>query len=106
MKFTKEESLKYWQGHIEKSKHCAVSVQSYCKANNLLESSYYYWRDKIYGKKLGLKTKATSKKVKSAFLPVVVSSEQEFECYPQTKRSLPDSQWVAEVITHVIRGLQ
>lgn len=43
------------------------------------------------------------KKVKSAFVPVVVSSS-ETQSYQRTK-SLPDSKWVAEVITSVIRGL-
>ncbi len=110
MKRTNSESIEFWRNHISKAKSQPGSIIGYCKENNLLESSFYYWRDKIFGKKEIKSKKETkkAKKVMSSFLPVVVTAnELNPKNYPQQhiRRQLPESRWVAEIITNVIRGL-
>ncbi len=106
MSRSQSESIEFWRSHIIKARSQSLSTVKYCKANNLLESSFYYWRDKIFGKK-NSRIKQGSKNEVSPFLPVVVApSEIKMQPYPgQDMCQLPDSKWVAEIITNVIRGL-
>ncbi len=106
MNRSQAESIEFWRSHIIKAKSQSISTVKYCKANNLLEASFYYWRDKIFGKK-NSKIKMRVKKEKSPFLPVMVTpTELETKPYPpQSAHHLPDSRWVAEIIASVIRGL-
>lgn len=107
MKRSKSESIEFWRHHINQAKSQPKSIVRYCKANNLLESSFYYWRDKIFAERV-LKPETRRKKVSSAFLPVVVSPPElkmQSDQHESKPRQLPDSQWVAEIITNVIRGL-
>jgi len=106
MKRSQSESIEFWRNHIIKAKSQSISTIKYCKANSLLESSFYYWRDKVFGKN-NLKLKTRSKKEESPFLSVVVTpNDLKMQPYPpQQLRPLPDSSWVAEIITNVIRGL-
>ena len=101
MKTVNQDKLAYWRNHFEQSKIFPDGIQAYCEANKLATSAYYKWRQRI----LNLKpTKTISKKVKSQFLPVVVTpTELKINSHPQQR--LPDSHWVAEIITNVIRGL-
>ena len=107
MKRSRSESIEFWRNHIIQAKSHPESIVRYCKANNLLESSFYYWRDKIFKEKV-LKVKTKPKKVTSPFLPVVVSTT-EFKTQSDeqqlNRQQLPDSKWVAAIITNVIRGL-
>ncbi len=103
MKKLNQVKIEYWRNHLEQSKIYPEGIQAYCKANKLAISNYYKWRQRL----LDLRPpKIKLKKLKSPFLPVTVSCATEFEIqsYPQTKK-LPDSRWVAEIITNVIRGL-
>lgn len=106
MKTHGQEKIKYWSNHFEQSKLYPEGIQSYCKANKLATSAYYKWRQRILNSK---PPKPGSKKVKPSFLPVLVKSpETQMQSYPQhhqSLRQLPDSRWVAEIITNVIRGL-
>jgi hypothetical protein len=98
-----QDKVEYWRNHLEQSKRYPEGIQAYCEANKLAPSNYYKWRQRL----LDLPpAKIILKKPKSPFLPVTVSSATEFEIQsdPQTKK-LPDSRWVAEIITNVIRGL-
>ena len=105
MKTLNNDKFEYWRNHLEQSIKYPNGVQAYCNANRLATSAYYKWRQRI----LNLKPlKIVSKKVKSPFLPVVVSAgEPKMQGYPHQQRShqLPNSRWVAEVIANVIRGL-
>ncbi len=104
MNRSQSESIEFWRSHIIKARSQSLSTVKYCKANNLLESSFYYWRDKIFGKK-NSKIKQRSKNEVSSFLPIVVAPS-EMQPHPaQDMCQLPDSKWVAEIITNVIRGL-
>ena len=105
MKTTNQDKLEYWRNHLEQSKLYPDGIQAYCEANQLAPSAYYKWRQRI----LNLKpSKTISKKVKSPFLPVVVTStDTKKKSNPQQymPQRLPDSRWVSEIITNVIRGL-
>ena len=103
MKKINQVKVEYWRKHLEQSKKYPEGIQAYCKANKLTTSNYYKWRQSL----LNLPpAKINLKKNKSPFLPITVSPATGFEIltYPQTK-NLPDSRWVAEIITNVIRGL-
>lgn len=103
MKKLNQEKIAYWCNHLEQSKGYPEGIQAYCKANKLATSNYYKWRQNL----LNLPpSKINFKKSKSPFLPITVTPATEFEIqsYPQTKK-LPDSRWVADIITNVIRGL-
>ena len=103
MKELNQDKIEYWRNHLEQSKKYPEGIQAYCKANKLAISNYYKWRQRL----LNLPpSKIILEKTKSPFLPVTISSATEFEIqsYPQTKK-IPDSRWVAEIITNVIRGL-
>ena len=103
MKKLNQDKIEYWRNHLEQSKIFPEAIQAYCKANKLATSNYYKWRQSL----LNLPpAKINLKKPKSLFLPITVIPATEFELqtYPQTKK-LPDSRWVAEIITNVIRGL-
>ncbi len=107
MKRSRSESIEFWRNHIIQAKSQPESTVKYCKTNNLLESSFYYWRDKLFKEKVSRPT-AKPKKTKSPFLPVVVSATKfKTQSDPQQPRpqQLPDSLWVSEIITNVIRGL-
>jgi hypothetical protein len=101
MKTSDQAKFEFWRNHYEQSKLYPDGIQAYCDANKLAISVYYKWRQRI----LNLKSSKTIlKKVKSPFLPVVAApTELKIPSYPQQR--LPDSRWVAEIITNVIRGL-
>ena len=103
MKKLNQDKIEYWRKHLEQSKRYPEGIQAYCKVNELAPSNYYKWRQRIFNLP---PAKINLKKPKSPFLPITVTPANEFEIqsYPQTKR-LPDSRWVAEIITNVIRGL-
>jgi hypothetical protein len=105
MKATSLEKIEYWRNHYEQSIIYPNGVQAYCENNKLATSAYYKWRKRI----LNLKpSKNITKKSISPFLPAVVTSEaSKMLSYPHQKITypLPDSKWVAEVISNVIRGL-
>ena len=103
MKEINQDKIEYWRNHLAESKKYPEGIQAYCKAHKLATSNYYKWRQRV----LNLPpVKIILKKSKSPFFPVTVSSATDFEIqsYPQTK-NLPDSRWIAEIITNVIRGL-
>ena len=104
MQRSRSESMEFWHNHIIQSKLQSGSISSYCKANDLQETSFYYWKHKFSGPK---SKKLFSKKLKTPFSPVVVSPEVKVQSYPHQdiNRGLPDSRWVSEIITNVIRGL-
>lgn len=102
MKELNQDKIKYWRNHLEQSKKYPEGIQAYCKANTLATSNYYKWRQRL----LNLPpAKIILRKPKSPFLPVTVASNEiEIQNPTQTKK-LPDSRWVSEIITNVIRGL-
>lgn len=104
MKSPNQDKLEYWRTHLNESKLYPAGIQAYCEVNKLAISVYYRWRQRVLNSN---SAKEISKKIKSPFSPVVVSAN-EFKsqsCQQQRARQLPDSHWVAEIITNVIRGL-
>ncbi len=102
MKELKQDKIEYWRKHLEQSKKYHEGIQAYCKANKLATSNYFKWRQRL----LNLPQAKILKKPKSPFFPVTVfcTPEPEIQSYPQIEK-IPDSRWVAEIITNVIRGL-
>ncbi len=91
--------LKIWEKHIEEAALFSGGVQRYCKSQGLNLSTYYHWRGKLASPKA-----RSTKKQQSSFLPVVVKAP-EFDPTQLMPTRLPDPKWVAEVMTHLIRGL-
>ena len=89
------ERAKFWQQHVEAAKSFSGSVQQYCDEHDLDPSSLYQWRKRFSG--------TNQNPSKSEFLPVVVSRPEQSERPSQA--ILPNAQWVAEVMLHLIRGL-
>jgi hypothetical protein len=88
------DKLKIWEKHIEEAESFAGG---YCKSQGLNLSTYYHWRDKLSSPKV-----KSTRESRSSFLPVVVASREHSKASPA---HLPDAKWVAEVMTHLIRGL-
>lgn len=104
-----------WKYHAEQAVKFDGGIYQYSKINNISKSALYRWI-KICANQDDSKPSQKSKKVNlnksskkvSPFLPVVItpsknSQSETHELKLNTK--LPDSRWVAEIITNVIRGL-
>ena len=93
MKRSRQEIARFWQQHIEAAKSFPGSAQQYCDAHEIQSASFYSWRKRLSG----------VRDHKAKFLPVIISeSERPAE---QSERALPNAQWVAEVMAHLIRRL-
>jgi transposase-like protein len=79
---------------MEAAKSFPGSVQKYCDTHEIQASSFYNWRKRLLEARNFEKAK---------FLPVVISEAKQPAEHPQ--RALPNAQWVAEVMLHLIRGL-
>ena len=42
-----------WEGRIEDWKKSGKSIVQWCKENNLPDHQFYYWRDRLNGKRRG-----------------------------------------------------
>jgi hypothetical protein len=107
MNLSKKEQHEFWREHIIKADAHPEGQRAYLKLHNLADSTYYGWRIKIFGK-VKKEDSQKNKKVNpmKSFLPVIVSPSQDTHIQSNTqKHNLPNSQWVAEIITQVIRGL-
>lgn len=85
---THSEKAEKWQNHMAAAAAFPGSAISYCQSQGISPSTFHHWRRKF--------KYSGEKVIRPAFVPVVVSS-------PRLK--LPEAQWVAEVMTHLIRGL-
>lgn len=89
------ERAKFWQQHVEAAKSFTGSVQQYCDTHELEPSSFYQWRKRLAA--------ATQNPSRLDFLPVVVSNPG--QSGRPSEATLPNAQWVAEVMVHLIRRL-
>ena len=95
MKRSRQEVVKFWKQHIEAAKSFSGSAQEYCDAHEIQSPSFYSWRKRL--------SAVARDPNKAKFLPVIISeAERPAE---QLERVLPNAQWVAEVMLHLIRGL-
>jgi hypothetical protein len=94
MNKTYSERAKFWQQHIDAAKSFPGSAQHYCDVRELKVASFYQWRKRLSKYQLPKK---------SAFLPVIVAQVEQPDRTPEI--ALPNAQWVAEVMLHLIRGL-
>ena len=106
MDVEKNNKIEFWRNHLVAAQSDPNGITAYCKLHGLRSATYYGWRKKL---KVGI---SEPKKVsigrpkipRSPFLPVAVS-------VPETKfqnrsPALPNAKWVAEVMLHLIRGLE
>ncbi len=102
MKTLSTEKVIFWQEHILKAKHHPTGIQSYLDLHNLPQSSFYKWQAKILNLRSANKE---IKKMRSVFLPVVVSKSVTPEISYNPQKDLPDPEWVAKVLANLIREL-
>lgn len=104
-----------WKYHAEQAVKFDGGIYQYSKINNISKSALYRWI-KVCANLDDSKPSRKSKKYKinkiskkeSPFLPVVItpSKSSQSETHElKLNTQLPDSRWVAEIITNVIRGL-
>jgi len=91
-----EKALEFWSKHIEAAANFKGSCASYCRAHDLNIRQFYTWKKRLAQGSLEFK--------KSDFVSVIVSEPRsELTISPNTR--LPEAQWVAQVMLHLIRGL-
>jgi hypothetical protein len=93
MKRSHQESAKFWQQHIEAARSFPGSVQKYCDVHKIESSSFYQWRKRI--------SEMPNPGV-TDFLPVVISKPERLNQNLESR--MPNAQWVAEVMLHLLRG--
>jgi len=97
-----EVKIEYWSQHHKAAEIYPGGISSYCEEQKLSQTMYYKWKRKIALLK--------SKESKTVFLPVQVkeaqSSRESFVTPKDRETILPEAKWVAEVLTHLIRGLR
>jgi hypothetical protein len=88
----KNTKIEFWIKHVAAAPLHEGGVGSYCKLHGLALASYYKWKVKVGRNQI---------KSQPTFLPVTMATP------PRTQAevvSLPEARWVAEVLTHLIRG--
>jgi hypothetical protein len=94
MQATNINKINSWREHIAAAGKYPAGITAYCKEHNISVTMYYKWKVKLrHGEK------------PSAFLPVAVSAPQVPLELRSNIQGLPEAQWVAEVMLHLIRGL-
>lgn len=93
MKQVQESKADIWRKHIESAQSFQGTAREYCERHSLQVQSFYQWKKRLSAG-VGLK--------RSSFAPVVVSR---LELEPLRHGDLPDAQWTAEFILHLLRGL-
>lgn len=97
MRSMNHSKVKFWSDHLAAAARHPAGIGAYCKEHGLSATMYYKWKTKLHQGK-GDKP--------SAFLPVVVAAPQATREFKRNTRDLPEAQWVADVMLHLIRGLQ
>lgn len=115
MNQTKEDQIKYWQGHISQALANDQSLHEYSTLNKVSKSALYRWNK--YFSDLEAKPsiieepaiKAESicedENTLSTHLPAFLECAVLSKAIQSKNKSLPDSTWLAEVIVKVIQGL-
>ena len=92
------EKEQFWKTHILQSKAFDGSVIKYCESQGIAIHKFKYW-------KYELEKRSSVKSTKpSPFLPVQIKEPETKPRNSLKTSDLPDARWVAEVITHLIRG--
>ena len=89
--------VKFWSDHLAAANQHPAGISAYCKEHSLSATMYYKWKIKLH--------EAKGEK-RSAFLPVTVAAPEVIREGKMSARELPDAHWVADVMLHLIRGLQ
>lgn len=93
MKNKTSEAERIWFNRVNMAKSFNGNGKAFCVSEGIDSSSFYYWRKRL----------SQTQERMSAFLPVVINSNSSPEESDLT--TLPEAKWLAEVLTHLIRGL-
>lgn len=100
----------FWEAHISHQKESQQSIPAYCKEHQLNRHTFSYWQAKLTGRPK-TRSRKTSKPL-TAFVPAVMTTPgttvfPKFELQGQSlSDTLPNPQWLGEVLAHMIRGLR
>lgn len=97
MRSSNQSKIKFWSDHIAAAAVHSAGIAPYCKDHGLSLTMYYKWKTRLL--------KAAVEKP-SVFLPVTVAAAPVTEESKLRSRELPNAQWVAEVLAHLLRTLQ
>ena len=90
---SKSEQL--WQERIAAANAFNGTAVAYCRANDIDVNCFYAWRKRLRS--------SVGAPVSSPFVPAVIDVSP---CEQNSRPSrLPDAQWVAEIMTHLVRRL-
>jgi len=106
MESENKSKLEYWTNHITGAEAHPAGMAAYFAEHNIRPATYYGWRKYIKNEGATFKKKASkkSKLTKSPFIPVAVNiAPARLDRQPLPR--LPEAQWVASVMMHLIRGL-
>jgi hypothetical protein len=88
------EKESYWRGQLGDAKKFSGSQVEFCRTRGISFHTFQYWRKR-------LADRACSSATQMSLQPFVAV---EVERLRESQTQLPDARWVAEVMTHLIRG--
>lgn len=65
------EKKRYWQKVIREATRSKLSIREYCRQNQLRESQYYWWQNKLNGSRRPKRLQKQSRKEKPATFALV-----------------------------------
>ena len=97
---TKQDQDNYWREHFVKAEKHSVSQIAYCREAGLDARKLYAARERL--KARAVKARVSKAVVRPGFASVNVAPS-----VPANNRcQLPEAQWVADFIFHLMRGVQ
>jgi len=111
MKTRDQGKIEYWRGHVAGAESFERGVGAYCQTQGLKLSTYYGWRrilQKGARSPRSLKPPRSLEKNQQSFVPMKILCEGDRRgspaFAPTVRPTLPDARWVAEILTHLVRG--
>jgi hypothetical protein len=103
MTHVKKENHLLWKERLERAQQFSGGLRTFCKAEGISESAMYYWRTKLNPSI----TAKDSNKVVPPFARATVGSHipKVSQSLPVTT-DLPDAEWIASFLCHLVRGLK
>ena len=98
----KQDQETLWQEHLAQAESHPTSQMAYCREVGIEPRKLYAARERI---KSRLKRRTPLKSKQSQFLPVTVAPTAASVQSMGRCTALPNPEWVAEVMLHLVRGL-
>ena len=99
MQTSNKNKVDFWNQHLLGAEAHGRGIGAYCEEHGLSKAMYYKWKKKLQA------MKSVPSQIPS-FLPVKIKEAKSKPSDNSKTLDLPDARWVAEVITHLIRGLK